>query len=47
MVIGGVITAADVTTFQADAQVQPWVAGQQAFRATLDTLRQFGDPDVV
>jgi hypothetical protein len=47
MVIGGVITAADVTAFQADAQMQPRVAGQQAVSATLDALGQLGDKDVV
>jgi len=47
MAVGGVVAAPHLPALEADAQVQPSVAGGQALLAALDGLGQLRDPNVV
>ena len=41
------VTAADVPAFEADPQVEPLLAGDQALLAATYSFRQLGDLDVI
>lgn len=41
------VTAADVPAFEADAKVEPLLAGSQAILASVYPLRQLADSDVM
>ena len=46
MTIGGVIAAADLAALQADSQMEPGVARDQAFLAAFDGGGELGDVNV-
>ena len=47
MAVGRVVTAADLSALQADAQVQPLTARRQAVLAALDRIGKLGYANLV